>query len=160
MEKTFEGHEHFPEDDEMIYDGDEEAAMFMGHSDQDACRDSPGSSKGLPLVTSQKESPAESQEFHQKQEDIKNQIVEETQKTSASQSNRIEKEISSTHMQEDRAVEARMKNERLISNAENTLTALVRYRKKSKPNPPWHNSELRRRDVRWGTSHKSWRPWQ
>ena len=145
---TFEGHEHFPEDDEMNFYGDEEAAMFMGHCDQYTCRDSPVSSKGLPLVTSQKESPAESQ------------IVEETQKKSASQSNRIEKEISSSHMQADRAMEARMENERLISNAENTLTALVRYRKKSKPNPPWHNSDLRRRDVRWGTSHKSWRPWQ
>ena len=161
VENTLEGHEHFPEDDEMFFDGDEEAAMFMGHSDQDACRDSPGSSKGLPFLSSEKQSPAESKEFHQKQEEAAKMMVEEeTKKNTAGESTRIEKDISSTHNHEDRAVHARMENYRVMSYAENISTPLVRYRKKTKPNPPWHNSEHRRRDVRWGTSHRSWRPWQ
>lgn len=138
-----------------MFDGDEEAAMWMNLSSEDACRESPASSKGLPLLSSGKTSPSANKEL-----EAKMMIEKETKRPGKDETAHLGKDTVSTENHEHDRPEPKKNINRVKCIAENSFRPLVRYRRKSKPNPPWHHYEHRRRDVRWGTSQKSWWPWQ
>ena len=138
-----------------MFDGDEEAAMWMNLSSEDACRESPASSKGLPLLSSGKTSPSANKEL-----EAKMMIEKETKRPGKDETAHLGKDTVSIENHEHDRPEPQKNINRVKCIAENSFRPLVRYRRKSKPNPPWHHYEHRRRDVRWGTSQKSWWPWQ
>ena len=90
----FDEHEPLLEEYE-IFDGDEEAAMFMGLSSEDACRESPASSKGLPLLSSGKTSPSANKEL-----EAQMMIEEETKRPGKDETAHLGKDTVSTEKHE------------------------------------------------------------
>ena len=78
-----------------MFDGDEEAAMWMNLSSEDACRESPASSKGLPLLSSGKTSPSANKEL-----EAKMMIEKETKRPGKDETAHLGKDTVSTENHE------------------------------------------------------------